>query len=211
MARSARPCVELRSTDDESGSPPETAEASRAIAFGGCDFVALACVVGAVKHARFVAGIACLCLTSSCATILHPERKGNRGGQLDTVPLVVDILLFIPGLIPGVVALAVDFSTGAIYTGAGSAQLPEVRRDAKVAIRPRDLPDSSAIVVELVDDAGEVVDRDGWVAGTSPRPRRLTVDLAGIESAEASPRAVPATIRLRVDDRPPVEVALLVR
>mgnify|MGYP001546931635 CR=1 FL=1 len=56
-------------------------------------------------------------LSTSCAWILHPERRnsGRTSGRIDTLPLIFDILWFIPGIIPGVVALIVDFTTGAIY------------------------------------------------------------------------------------------------
>lgn len=50
-----------------------------------------------------------------CATILHPERQGNDVGPIDVGALILDILWFIPGIVPGIVALVVDFGTGAIY------------------------------------------------------------------------------------------------
>jgi hypothetical protein len=64
---------------------------------------------------RGIAVILALSLLSSCATMLHPERKGNASG-VDAAPLVLDILLLAAGVVPGVVAIAVDFRTGAIYT-----------------------------------------------------------------------------------------------
>jgi hypothetical protein len=57
--------------------------------------------------------------TFNCGYILYPERRGNPPGQIDTGSLVMDILWLIPGLIPGAIALAVDFSTGAIYLSGG--------------------------------------------------------------------------------------------
>jgi len=63
-----------------------------------------------------VACVAALCFTTSCATLFHPERKGNNSAPIETLPLVLDILLLLPGIIPGVVALVIDFGTGAIYT-----------------------------------------------------------------------------------------------
>lgn len=50
-----------------------------------------------------------------CGTLFYPERKGQRGGRIDGGVAVLDgvgLLLF---LIPGVIAFAVDFGTGAIY------------------------------------------------------------------------------------------------
>ncbi|HEY4238859.1 MAG TPA: hypothetical protein VGM88_03555 [Kofleriaceae bacterium] len=52
---------------------------------------------------------------SGCAWMLHPERRGNTGGAIDGGMLVCDILWFLPGIIPGVVFLIVDFTSGAIY------------------------------------------------------------------------------------------------
>ncbi len=57
--------------------------------------------------------------TINCGYILYPERRGNPPGQIDTGSLVMDILWLIPGIIPGVIALVVDFTTGAIYLGGG--------------------------------------------------------------------------------------------
>lgn len=50
-----------------------------------------------------------------CGTILYPQRRGQQAGKIDAGVAVMDgigLLLFI---IPGVIAFAVDFSTGAIY------------------------------------------------------------------------------------------------
>lgn len=56
---------------------------------------------------------------SSCGYILYPHQRGNKGGKIHTPSLVMDILWLLPGIIPGVIALAVDFSTGAVYEGGG--------------------------------------------------------------------------------------------
>ena len=52
---------------------------------------------------------------SGCAYTFHPERRGNTGGEIAGGPLIGDLLWFIPGIVPGVVFLIVDFSSGAIY------------------------------------------------------------------------------------------------
>jgi hypothetical protein len=61
-------------------------------------------------------------LTASCGYILYPERKGRSGGSIDTGPFIVDLLWLLPGIIPGVICLAVDFSTGCIYKNSHVAQ-----------------------------------------------------------------------------------------
>jgi hypothetical protein len=50
-----------------------------------------------------------------CGYLLHPERRGNHGGTIDGASLVMDLLWLLPGVVPGVVALIVDFSSGAVY------------------------------------------------------------------------------------------------
>ena len=65
---------------------------------------------------QIIAAVTTLTFTSSCALMFYPERKGNNSGPLETLPLLLDILLILPGVIPGVVALVLDFGTGAIYT-----------------------------------------------------------------------------------------------
>ncbi len=57
--------------------------------------------------------------SSACGTLIYPERRGQRSGRIDPGVAVMDgigLLLFI---IPGMVAFAIDFSTGAIYLPSG--------------------------------------------------------------------------------------------
>jgi len=51
---------------------------------------------------------------SSCAYVLSPHQRGNRSGPIDAPALVGDLLLLIPGIVPGVIALTVDITSGAI-------------------------------------------------------------------------------------------------
>ena len=69
--------------------------------------------------------------SSSCGTLLHPERVGQpRSGRIDPAVAVLDgvgLLLFV---IPGAVAFAVDFYTGAIYLPAGYGAVGEASGEA---------------------------------------------------------------------------------
>src|ERR1700690_508115 len=56
-----------------------------------------------------------------CGTLMYPERRGQRGGSLDAGVAVLDGIGLLFGILPGVIAFAVDFSNGTIY-------LPERRR-----------------------------------------------------------------------------------
>ena len=56
---------------------------------------------------------------TACGTILHPERKGQRGGQIDPAIALFDAVGLLFFFIPGVIAFAVDFSNGTIYLPGG--------------------------------------------------------------------------------------------
>jgi hypothetical protein len=59
-------------------------------------------------------------LLSSCGTILYPDRAYQKErGTLDPAIAVLDGIGLLFGIIPGLVAFAVDFTTGAIYFPAG--------------------------------------------------------------------------------------------
>lgn len=88
---------------------------------------------------RTICALFPLSLLSGCAWILYPERRYQRNpGPIEVVPLVVDCLLFIPGIVPGVIALAVDFGTRAIYVPRG--QVNRVQ-SGDVATLERDTPE----------------------------------------------------------------------
>lgn len=62
---------------------------------------------------------------AGCGTLLYPERRGQKGGRLDTAVIILDGLGLLLFLVPGIVAFAVDFSTGAIYLPGGRADTGE--------------------------------------------------------------------------------------
>jgi hypothetical protein len=51
----------------------------------------------------------------SCGTLLHPERRGLRSDRLDPAIVALDGIGLLFFFVPGAVAFAVDFATGAIY------------------------------------------------------------------------------------------------
>ncbi len=57
--------------------------------------------------------------TMGCGTIIYPERRGQPAGKLDTDIVILDAVGLLIFLVPGVIAFAVDFSTGAIYLPPG--------------------------------------------------------------------------------------------
>ena len=56
-----------------------------------------------------------------CGTLLHPERRGQSRGQIDPAIAILNGLGLLLFIVPGVVAFAVDFSTGAIYLPPGAS------------------------------------------------------------------------------------------
>lgn len=53
--------------------------------------------------------------TNGCGTVLHPERRGQSAGKLDWGVVALDAVGLFFFFVPGVIAFAVDFATGAIY------------------------------------------------------------------------------------------------
>ena len=114
--------------------------------------------------------------TASCAYVLHPERRnsGRTSGRLDTVPLVLDILWFLPGIIPGVIALIVDFTTGAIYVqNFGDAPL---KATGKVAVKLPPTGGATAVTLKLLTADGRLLDQAAARPGDGAD--KLTVDVA---------------------------------
>ncbi len=62
---------------------------------------------------------------TACGTLLYPERHGQARGRFDPAVLLLDGALLIAFIVPGLVAYAIDFHTGAIYLpGHRRAALP---------------------------------------------------------------------------------------
>lgn len=52
---------------------------------------------------------------AGCGTVLHPERRGQQAGPYDWSIVALDAVGLLFFFVPGVIAFAVDFATGAIY------------------------------------------------------------------------------------------------
>jgi len=60
-------------------------------------------------------GLALVGQSLGCGTLMYPERRGQRGGDIDVGVAILDGIGLIFFIIPGVIAYAVDFSNGTIY------------------------------------------------------------------------------------------------
>ena len=58
-------------------------------------------------------------LSSGCGTLMFEERHGQDSGKLDPNVIVMDGIGLFFFIIPGLLAYAVDLSTGAIYLPPG--------------------------------------------------------------------------------------------
>lgn len=58
---------------------------------------------------------------SSCGTLIHPERRGQTGGRVDPSIAILDGIGLLFFIVPGLIAYAIDFSTGAIYLPGSSS------------------------------------------------------------------------------------------
>jgi len=109
-----------------------------------------ACQQPRLARRRFLASLARCAATAtvgvaatSCGTILYPERRGQPRGPLDPGVVVLDAIGLLFFLIPGIIAFAVDFSTGAIYLPP-PAYMP-------ISSRRRPRPDLSRVEVARED------------------------------------------------------------
>jgi len=132
------------------------------------------------KYLRPIALAATLAVGTAsfgCGYILHPERRGARGGTIDGLTLLFDLLWLIPGIIPGVVALIVDFTSGAIYVGGGRGH--RINKDGHIAIRLPEVKFKTRLELRLVTADGRLLDRSA--ATLSPEeatPGELKVDVS---------------------------------
>ncbi len=107
----------------------------------------------------------CVVLTvqlMGCGTLMYPERKGQRDGKIDAGVAVLDGIGLLFGIIPGVIAFAVDFSNGTIYLPGGMLRgsldiknIKEVKFDPKhssMASIERIIKDETGYEVKLTQD-----------------------------------------------------------
>jgi hypothetical protein len=109
-------------------------------------------------------------VSTSCGTILYPERRGQPAGRIDAGVAVLDGIGLLLFFIPGVIAFAVDFATGAIYLPPDSSRrhvTPSDLQNARVAqIDPASLTRSKieSLVEQQIGQDVELTSSDIRVA-----------------------------------------------
>lgn len=159
---------------------------------------------------RVTAALLVVVMTSGCAYFLRPEQRGNTSGPIDGWMLAGDILWFIPGIIPGVVALSVDFASGAIRrSGHGwvhrrvpvaHGQERVLPRGTRVVITPPVVDRAGWFEVRLVSERGALLARAGDLVLPGQAAGRLTLRLPAVANARA-PGGVKAELQLVVDGK----------
>jgi hypothetical protein len=87
---------------------------------------------------------------TGCGTILYSERHGQDRGRLDATVIILDGVGLFFFLVPGVIAFAVDFVTGAVYLPrGGTSDVDQILSSAEIREYPlagRELGDIVALV-----------------------------------------------------------------
>ncbi|WP_434605891.1 polyribonucleotide nucleotidyltransferase [Pseudomonas sp. R1-7] len=86
-------------------------------------------VIGGVLVATLLTQI------SACGSIFYPDRRGQIEGKIDPAIAALDAVGLLFYIIPGLIAFAVDFATGAIYFEPGRSVQIEPEK-LKPAINP---------------------------------------------------------------------------
>ena len=94
-----------------------------------------------------------------CGTVLHPERRGQPAGPLDWKIVALDTIGLLLFFIPGVIAFAVDFSTGAIYLPPDHYGLGGSKRRGEELVTVR-LPKEEMTVHKLEKIVSEHTERE---------------------------------------------------
>jgi len=96
------------------------------------------------KKVLIMAVLCSLTLTTvTCGYILYPECRDRHQtrGEFDVPVLVMDCLWLLVGVVPGVVALVVDFTTGCVYE---SGQAVKGKAGANLDLRLRGVAPAEA-------------------------------------------------------------------
>lgn len=118
---------------------------------------------------------------TACGTLLYPERRGQRAGSIDPAVAILDGIGCLFFVIPGLIAFAVDFTTGAIYLPGGRRASLE---GGAVDVVYVDHLDQATIERIVSERAGRAVSLD------DPRMQREAMNSAQLAEVAA------ATVRL---------------
>ncbi|MDX1695482.1 MAG: hypothetical protein R3208_17090 [Ketobacteraceae bacterium] len=103
-------------------------------------------IVSIIRRSLAVILMAATLNLTACGYFMYPERVGQTGGRIDPAIVVLDAIGLFIGIIPGVVAFAVDISTGAIYLSPGQPSVIEKHRNRAAFIDANDQQHDAALI-----------------------------------------------------------------
>lgn len=78
-----------------------------------------------------VLAITLLSQVAACGTLFYPDRRGQIDGKIDPAIAIANAVGLLFYVIPGLIAFAIDFTTGAIYLPDGKYSVaPEQLKNA---------------------------------------------------------------------------------
>lgn len=99
---------------------------------------------------------------ASCGYFMYPERRGQRGSRIDPAVAILDGLGLLLFIVPGLIAFAVDFTSGTIYLPArkrAHLQQPDFEKMLAIQI-PRDKLNKRGIEQALEEQIGRPISLD---------------------------------------------------
>lgn len=93
---------------------------------------------------------------AGCGTILWPERRGQPAGPLDFKVVALDAIGLLFFFVPGVIAFAVDFATGAIYLPPGQYSSTSNHRWKRVSTSTKQ-PEPTEIEEVVFNQTGKTI------------------------------------------------------
>ncbi|MEJ2689412.1 MAG: hypothetical protein P8130_05575 [Deltaproteobacteria bacterium] len=118
--------------------------------------------------------------TVSCGTLIYPQRRGQTGGNIDPGIAILDGIGLLVFIIPGLIAYAIDFSTGAIY-------LPHTHRKSEaetgvkvVLAKSRDWGDIASTIKLATGRQPDLTDPDLRIYKPDDRDKNLGAELDGL-------------------------------
>lgn len=133
-----------------------------------------------------------VCSTTGCGTVFYPERRHHsHSGQIDWKIAALNGLGLVLFFVPGVIAFAVDFYTGAIYLPAGHANSGQgtLQADGRsvAAHAAASSPGSSDRVSPFGSDRSAQSPRSAW--------QRLGLKRIEVPREQLTPRRIEELVR----------------
>lgn len=119
---------------------------------------------------------------TGCGTLIYPERRGQTGGRIDPAVAILNGVGVIVFVIPGLIAFAVDFATGAIYLPPGkSGKHSAADQDVRIVIA-----DEGRLTAKRIE---EIVARETGRYGVMEHQDLRAERIASLDQARASIRS----------------------